>query len=80
VIKPFLDFLRFFDALEGHNMIAITLNSCFKALHIVESSMGCGNVIKALHIAESSMGCGNVIIFESEYDVEIVILFFDGVF
>jgi hypothetical protein len=64
VIKPFLDFLRFFDALQGHNMIAITLDSRFKALRI----------------AESLVGCGNVIIFEFEYDAKIVIPLFNGVF
>jgi hypothetical protein len=64
VIKPFLDFLRFFDALQGHNMIAIMLDPCFKALNIVESLVGCENVI----------------ILTFEYDVKIVIPLSDGVF
>jgi hypothetical protein len=37
MIKTFLDFLRFFYALQGHNMIAIMLDARFKALRIVES-------------------------------------------
>jgi hypothetical protein len=64
VIKPFLGFLRFFDALQGHNMIAITLDPRFKALRIVESLVGCGNVI----------------ILESKCDAKIMIPLFDGVF
>jgi hypothetical protein len=61
VIKPFLDFLRFFDALQGHNMITIMLDPCFKALNIVESLVRCENVI----------------ILTFEYDAKIVIPLFE---
>jgi hypothetical protein len=64
VIKALLDFLRFFDALQGHNMIIIMLDPCFKVSCIVESLVGCGNVI----------------ILAFEYDAKIVIPLFDGVF
>jgi hypothetical protein len=37
VIKPFLDFLRSFDAQQVHNMMVIKLDTHFKALWIVES-------------------------------------------
>jgi hypothetical protein len=43
VNKPFLDFLRSFDALQVHNMMVIMLNPCFKALCIVKSLVGCEN-------------------------------------
>ncbi len=56
--------MRFFDALQGHNMIAIMLDPCFKALRIVESLVGHGNVI----------------ILASEYDAKIVIPLSNGVF
>jgi hypothetical protein len=45
VIKPFLDFLRSFDAHQLHNMMVIMLDTHFKALRIVESLVGCGNAI-----------------------------------
>jgi hypothetical protein len=64
VIKPFLDFLRFFYALQGHNTIAIMLDPCFKALRIVESLVGHGNVI----------------ILAFEYDAKIMIPLSNGVF
>jgi len=64
VIKHFLDFFRFFDALQCHNMIAIMLDPCFKALRVVESLVGCGNII----------------ILTFKYDAKIVIPFSDGVF
>jgi hypothetical protein len=46
VIKPFLDFLRSFDALWAHNMMAIMLDPCFNALWIVENLVGHMNAIK----------------------------------
>jgi hypothetical protein len=44
-IKFFLDFLRSFDALQVHKMMAIMLDPCLKALWIVKNLIGCGNVI-----------------------------------
>jgi len=49
IIKPFLEFLKPFDAWQVHNMIAmitIMLDPCFKVLHVVENFMGCGDVIE----------------------------------
>jgi len=46
VIKPFLDFLRSFDAQQVHNMMVIMLDTHFKALRIVESLVGCRNAIR----------------------------------
>jgi hypothetical protein len=42
----FLDFLRSFDVGQVHNMMAITLDPCFKALCIVENLVCHGNVIQ----------------------------------
>jgi hypothetical protein len=42
--KLFLD-LRSFDTKHSHNMMAIMLDACFKALCIVENLMGHGNAI-----------------------------------
>jgi hypothetical protein len=58
VIKPFLDFLRSFDAQQVHNMMVIKLDTHFKALWIVESLVGCKNVIRLTF----------------EYDAKVVIL------
>jgi hypothetical protein len=44
VIEPFLEFLRSFDVGQAHNMV-IMLDPRFKALHIVENWVGCGNAI-----------------------------------
>jgi hypothetical protein len=57
VIKLVLEFLRSFDARQAHNTMAIMLDPCFKALHIVENLVGCGNAIQ----------------LASEYDVKVVI-------
>jgi flagellar biosynthesis protein FliR len=64
VIKLFLDFLIFFNALQGHKMFVIMLDPCFKALRIVESLVGHGNVI----------------ILAYEYDAKFVIPLSDGMF
>ncbi len=37
IIKPFLEFLRSFDAQHAHNMMAIMLDPHFKALRIVKT-------------------------------------------
>jgi len=58
VIKPFLDFLRSFDALWAHNMMAIMLDPRFNALWIVESLVVHRNVIR----------------LTSKYDDKIVIM------
>jgi len=58
VIKPFLDFLRSFDAQQVHNMMLIMLDTHFKALQIVESLVGCRNAIRLTF----------------EYDAKVVIL------
>jgi hypothetical protein len=58
VIKPFLEILRSFDAKQTHNRMAIMSNPCFKALHIVENLVGCGNAIR----------------LASEYDVKVDVL------
>jgi hypothetical protein len=44
VLNFFLEFLRSFDVGQAHNMV-IMLDPCFKALHIVENFVGCGNAI-----------------------------------
>jgi hypothetical protein len=59
VIKSFLEFLRSFDTRHVHNMMVIMLDQCFKALHVVENSVGCGNTIW----------------LASKYDVKVVIPF-----
>ncbi len=46
VIKPFLKFLKSFDAQYAHNMMAIMLDPCFKVSHIMEYLVGSGNVIR----------------------------------
>ncbi len=58
VIKPFLDFLMSLDAHQVHNMMVIMLDTHFKALRIVESLVGCENVIQLTF----------------EYDAKVVIL------
>jgi hypothetical protein len=45
VIKLFKNFLRFFDALQVHKMMAIMLDPCLKALWSVKKLVGCKNVI-----------------------------------
>jgi len=42
VIKPFLEFLRYFDVGHVHNMVAIILDPCLKALCIVENLVDVG--------------------------------------
>jgi hypothetical protein len=42
VIKPFLEFLKSFDVREAHNMMAIMLDPCFRALRIMENLVGHG--------------------------------------
>jgi hypothetical protein len=44
IIKPFLDFLRSFDAHQVYNMMIIMLNIHFKALRIVKGLVGCRNI------------------------------------
>jgi len=58
VITHFLDFLKFFDAKEAHNMMVIMLNPHFKALWIVEGLVGCRNAIRLAF----------------EYDAKVVIM------
>ncbi len=59
MIKFFLEILRSFDTGHVHNMMVIMLDQCFKALHIVENLVGCGNTI----------------LLAFEYDVKVVIPF-----
>jgi hypothetical protein len=57
VIKPFLELLRSLDAGRAHNMVAIMLDPCFKALCIVENLVGRKNAIQLAF----------------EYDVKVVL-------
>jgi hypothetical protein len=59
VIKPFLEFLKSFDAQYVHNMMAIMLDPRFKVSHIMEYLVGSGNLIRLV----------------SKYDVKVVIPF-----
>jgi len=45
LIKPFLEFLKSFDATQAHNMMVIMLDPSFKALRIVENLVGCKPII-----------------------------------
>jgi hypothetical protein len=57
VIKPFLEFLRFFYAHQVHNIMGIMLDLCFKSPHVMKNLVGHGNAIW----------------LASKYDVRVVI-------
>ncbi len=44
-LEPFLEFLRSFDVMRPHNMMAIMLDPHFKALSIMANLVGRGNAI-----------------------------------
>jgi hypothetical protein len=41
--KLFLEFMKYFDLQQVHNMMTIMLDICFESLHVVEKLMGHGN-------------------------------------
>jgi hypothetical protein len=57
VIKPFLEFMRSFDVRQAHNMTAIMLDPCFKALRIMANLVRRRNAIRLAF----------------EYDVKVVV-------
>jgi hypothetical protein len=45
VIKPFLQFLRAFESLKLHNMLALMLDPHYKSFQVIENYVGHGNAI-----------------------------------
>jgi hypothetical protein len=46
VVKPFITFLKSYDANQVHNMLVIMLDLQFKHLHVVKNYVNQGNAIR----------------------------------